>query len=52
MLPLIGIPASTPLGEALKQTKGTDSAMFAVLDADGTQTGIFTSFDLARKLFG
>lgn len=52
MLPVIGIPASTPIGEALKRTKGADAALFAVLDPDGEPCGIFTSYDIARKLFG
>lgn len=52
MLPVIGIAASTPVGEALKRTKGADAALFAVLDSGGKQCGIFTSYDIARKLFG
>lgn len=52
MLPILEIPATTPIGEALKRTKGADAAMFAVLDKNGKQSGIFTSTDIARKLFG
>lgn len=52
MLPLLEIPASTPLGETLKRTRGAEAAMFVVLDSAGMQSGIFTSSDIARKLFG
>lgn len=51
MQQVISIDENTPVVEALSRTRGSDVAMY-IVEKDGTQTGAFTSFDIARKLFG
>lgn len=48
---MISIDESTPVVKALSLTRGSDAAMYIVVK-NGRQTGIFTSSDIAGKLFG
>ncbi len=48
---MISIEESTPIVEALNRTRGSDVAMY-IVEKEGRQTGVFTSSDIAGKLFG